>query len=87
MSMIVQLYPNEEFFGFEHGDEYVSTAEVSESQLETLQAQPWLICTELDIDCLKPETSYEVVDIDFSIVGDDSQLYGMLNELIHSYTQ
>lgn len=46
--MIIELYPNEEKFEFEHGDDHVLWVKISNEQYEKFKAFDWLICCEVD---------------------------------------
>lgn len=46
--MIIELYPNEEKFEFEHGDDHVLWVKISNDQYEKFKAFDWLICCEVD---------------------------------------
>lgn len=48
--MIIQLYPNEEKFEFEHDDEHVMWVNGTQEQLDVLSSIDWLVCAVIDVD-------------------------------------
>lgn len=48
--MIIQLYPNEEKFEFEHDDDHVMWINGTQEQLDVLSSIDWLICSVIDVN-------------------------------------
>lgn len=76
MNKLIQLYPNEDYFGFEHGDEHVTWVYANPSQIKIFENAPWLICSEVTTKTSVDDTP----GVDFHISGkDDSAAFLILN--------
>jgi hypothetical protein len=73
MKTILQLYPNEDVFGFEHGDEFVYWVAVNDNQKSIITAINWLMCSEIDV--------HENIDYDISNGGIGEAL-NVLNQIL-----
>lgn len=78
MKTVLQLYPNEDVFGFEHGDEFVYWVAVNENQKSIITAIDWLMCSEVDI---APHLMVDDIDYDISNGGVGEAL-NVLNQIL-----
>lgn len=67
--MIVQLYPNDEAFEFEHGDEHVLWVDATQEQIEVLLSMDWLICTLVDPQFWDEVSEDAGIDYDITLHG------------------
>lgn len=60
--MIIELYPNDEKFEFEHGDEHALWVNATQEQIEVLSSMDWLICSEIDGDPVHMHVDFDISD-------------------------
>lgn len=81
MKIVLQLYPNEEVFGFEHGDEYVYWIVINEEQMKVFAEINWLVCSVISI-----KISEDGIDFDIS-EGDVGQALQVLDKILVKLTE
>lgn len=60
--MIIQLYPNEDKFEFEHGDNAVKWVKATPEQAIVFSTLDWLMCSEVDAKNAEIDCDFDIAD-------------------------